>query len=364
MTDETVWSLDPHTLGKHEVLRGYLDAWLPIMASWSGRILFIDGFAGPGEYENGEPGSPLIAIRALKEHTAKSNIRAEVGFIFIEKDTDRVDHLEKLMKPLSHHLPGESWIRIYHGTFDETMTEVLDQVDEQAAKLAPSFVMVDPFGVAGTPMTVIARIMQNERSEVYISFQYDAINRFATTPEFEQHLDDLFGTARWRDALEIQDPEARKAFYYKLYEDQLRNAGAKHVLEFELFEGNRLVYAIFYGTQHELGSDRMKKAIWDVAPWGDFQFRPAKGGQLSLGIEEPDLNPLMVQIEEEFRGRGWVTIEEVTSFVQSDRTIYHSGHLKRGTLVPMEKTDRIEVDETSRKRRYTYPDGTLLRIAE
>jgi hypothetical protein len=54
MPPKTVtWTLDEHTLGKHLVLRAYLDAWLPIMSRRNGRILFIDGFAGP-EYAKGE----------------------------------------------------------------------------------------------------------------------------------------------------------------------------------------------------------------------------------------------------------------------------------------------------------------------
>jgi three-Cys-motif partner protein len=65
---DTLWPLDPHTLGKHLVLKAYLDAWFPIMGRWNGRILFIDGFAGPGEYKNGERGSPLIALKSLMDH--------------------------------------------------------------------------------------------------------------------------------------------------------------------------------------------------------------------------------------------------------------------------------------------------------
>ena len=212
-------------------------------------------------------------------------------------------------------------------------------------------------------MSVLRRIIQNPKSELYISFQYEAINRFRGTPEFEAHLDQLFGTVEWRKGLAISGSKKRKAFYYQLYEQQLRNAGAKQVLSFELYEGSRLVYAIFFATQHELGSDRMKQAIWKVAPWGDFAFRPARGGQLSLGIETPDLSHLMTEIEEEFGGRGWTSIESVILYVQSDRTIYHSGHLKRGTLGPMEDAGRIEIDETTRKMKRTYPDGTMLRIS-
>jgi three-Cys-motif partner protein len=362
MSHETVWALEPHTLGKHKVLRAYLDAWLPIMASWNGRILFIDGFAGPGEYKGGEHGSPVIALNALREHTAKKVFQGEIGFIFIEKEQDRVDHLESVVAPLRATLPPKAWIEVNHGTFDETMTEVLDQVDAQLAKLAPAFVMVDPFGVSGTPMSVLRRIMRNERSEAYVSFMYESINRFATTPEFQQHLDELFGTQAWRQALRVDDPTARRTAYYEVYEQQLRDAGAKHVVKFELYEGNRLVYAIFFATHHELGSDRMKKAIWGVAPWGDFKFRPSLGGQLTLGLEEPDLTILMDQITYEFHATGWTAIEEIERFVQSDKTPFHSGHLKRGALVPMETDGRIQVDESSRKRKNTYPPGTRIRI--
>jgi three-Cys-motif partner protein len=61
---DTVWDLDPHTRGKHLVLRNYLNAWFPILSSLRQRVLFIDGFAGPGHYKGGEEGSPLIATRA------------------------------------------------------------------------------------------------------------------------------------------------------------------------------------------------------------------------------------------------------------------------------------------------------------
>ena len=55
---KTLWPLDEQTMGKHLVLRHYLNGWFPILSRWNGRLLFIDGFAGPGEYENGQEGSP------------------------------------------------------------------------------------------------------------------------------------------------------------------------------------------------------------------------------------------------------------------------------------------------------------------
>ena len=37
------------------VLKNHMNAWLPIMSSWNGRVLLIDAFAGSGEYSGGEP---------------------------------------------------------------------------------------------------------------------------------------------------------------------------------------------------------------------------------------------------------------------------------------------------------------------
>lgn len=75
---ETVWRREDHTEGKHLVLGHYLEAWFPIlgMGDRNGRILFIDGFAGPGEYGGGEEGSPVVAMRVLAKHSARELINS------------------------------------------------------------------------------------------------------------------------------------------------------------------------------------------------------------------------------------------------------------------------------------------------
>jgi three-Cys-motif partner protein len=361
-SDTTLWGLEPHTRGKHLVLREYLNAWLPIMGMRQKRILFIDGFAGPGEYASGEEGSPLVALKALEEHSARDRITAEVGFIFIEKDPRRASYLRQVIGQREDSLPCNCWTKVIEGVFDDTMTKVLNELDAQEQQVGPSFVMIDPFGVSGTPMRVVRRILQNRSSEVYISFMYESINRFRQTPEFESHLDDLFGCTDWREGIGINEPSARKDFFYNLYEGQLRNAGAQHVVRFELYEARRLVYAIFFGTQHPKGCDRMKQAIWKVAPWGDFAFHGSHSAQLALSLTNPDFEPLKESLRQQFRGKGWVGIGEVEDFVSSDQTDYHTGQLRRGALVPLENDGRVQVDESTRRRRRTYPSGTRLRF--
>src|SRR5215475_12471006 len=89
---KTIWDLEPHTAAKHEILRRYLQAWAPILSQGNfPHIAFVDGFAGPGRYSNGEEGSPIIAVRAVTEQAQP--IKARVDFHFIELDERRSNHL-------------------------------------------------------------------------------------------------------------------------------------------------------------------------------------------------------------------------------------------------------------------------------
>jgi len=359
--DSTLWPLGEHTPGKHLVLRNYLNAWLPILGMTHDRIVFIDGFAGPGEYAGGEPGSPIIAIRAMKEHVAKSKLAAEVKFVFVEREADRVQHLRGLVEVEKTGLPAASNPLVLGGPFDATMTSLLDDIEHKMKTLAPCFLMVDPFGVSDTPMSVIQRVLKHPKSEVYISFMYEAINRFKNTPEFAPHLDSLFGCTTWREGLDVEDPVRKKDFFYNLYQNQLKQAGAKYVLHFELYQGGRLVYAIFFGTKHLLGCDRMKQAIWKIAPFGDFAFRGTRSDQLGFDLAHVDPAQLAGELREAFASREWIAVEEAMEFAQSDKTDYHSGHLKKA-LVHLETAGQLEVKEGSRKRVRTFPDRTIFRF--
>ena len=358
----TTWELEAHTIGKHLVLQHYMGAWLPIMSRWNGRVLFIDAFAGPGEYSRGEPGSPVIALRSLINHRAKGQMQSEINYLFIENDSDRYEHLTNVLDGLKEQIPPKCKYEIIKSTFDDTLTQVLDSIDEQKAYLAPAFVMIDPFGVTGTPMSLIGRIFENPKSEIYISFMYRDINRFKTHPSFEKHLDQLFGCSEWRQGIDRPEGKERKDFFYHLYSDQLKANGAKQVIKFELYEKNQLVYSIFFGTKNLEGCDKMKQAIWKVAPFGDFAFRGSELGQFMLGDSVVDFSQLEQALQNQFRPKGWQKIETITDFVKSDATEFHSGHLKVKTLRPMEVAGKIEVQADTRNKPSTYPPGTILRF--
>ena len=361
----TTWDPPDHTRrGKHTVLREYLKAWFPIMAFPNRRLVFVDGFAGPGEYPGGEPGSPVIAMETYRRGYpafAKKFAGGEMVFLFVEREPDRVAHLREVVeKTRSNPLPGHVRIEVEAADFESAMRAVLGSL-KPGMDLAPAFVMVDPFGVKGFPMELLGRLLQRGKVELYISFMYEWIDRFKSTDEFGPLLTPLYGTDEWRKALDLKG-DAKRDFLLGLYERQLRAVGAKHVLRFDLYRNGRNVYALFFATKHPKGADVMKGAMWKVAPFGDFAFHGRRDAQRTLGMLEPDLTPLRDAILAEFGVRGWITIEDVEEFVSSDKTDFHTGQLRKPVLIPMERQGRIEVDPKSRKAKWGFPAGTTFRF--
>jgi hypothetical protein len=243
-----------------------------------------------------------------------------------------------------------------------TILQLLDDLERDGTRIAPSLMMLDPFGVRGVPIELIRRFLTHPRTETYISFMYESFRRFEEQPEFERHLDALFGVPTWRQTLAHTDPEMARVETYALYEQCLRNTGATFVLHFDIYRVNRLIYSVFFASKHPLGCDRMKQAMWRAAPDGSFQFRGQRGGQMVLDIGGPNYDLLRRELLDFIRTRGEVAIHEVEEFLQSDRTLFHSAHpFKTKGLRTLEQDGDVLVQRPPGTRRGAFTEGTKLR---
>jgi len=237
--EEPVWEIEPHTKAKHEILKRYLQGWFPIMTSFSPKVIYLDGFAGPGIYKGGEEGSPIIAIRCLMEHKFRERIIRkgnQVLFVFIEKDAKRKRILEDNIRERFPNLPENVKVHVINAQFEPTMKDILDDLEEKGAKLAPTFAFLDPFGFSGLPMGIISRFMSYRYCEVLITFMTGFVNRFVNVDDAREAIfDELFATPEWRKVREYDTPEKRRNFIIDLYRRQLIRVGnAKFVRSFEM----------------------------------------------------------------------------------------------------------------------------------
>jgi three-Cys-motif partner protein len=313
-----VWPIEPHTRAKHLILQRYLHAWLPIISRSRGRVVFIDGFAGPGVYEGGEEGSPVIALRALIDHAHRHLIASNVHFLFFEDDAKRAARLQEVVAPIAQALPDGSTATVMQGAYAQLLTAALDEIEGNGKQLAPSLVFIDPFGVSGLPMALVRRVLATPSCEVLINVMTGFMHRFVGAPEFEKHLDDIFGVPQWREARALEGA-ARVSFLRRLYLAELTRSDvagrARYARLFSMFnKANQPIYDLVFATNHQLGVDRMKDALWRVDARGGERFSDATDpGQATLlddsaGVEDR----LVARLRATFAGRTvyWGEVEE------------------------------------------------------
>lgn len=378
----TIWELEPHTKAKHTILQHYLQAWMRIMTlgfNMNQRAIYIDGFAGPGEYSKGEKGSPIIALEESIEYTKQlPKASPQLRFIFIEEDKKRFNHLtQKIYEILNEdNKPSisEKWIEIQpsnynhfyiiliNDKFDIAMNKIFSEMEGE--KLAPTFAFIDPFGFESMHYDIIKKIAENDRSEVFVNFMYEEINRWLRLPSLQDAYQRLFGTDKWKEIvanLDEYSPAQRRYFLHKLYKEQLHNAGFKYVISFEMKNKNNATkYFLYYGTNHPKGLEVMKDAMWKVDASGAYTFSDYEyyNGQLRfVEFDAPDMNILAEEIYNKFKGQS-VYSKTVKDFVLID-TIFRRKKHSTAALRILEKDGRIK-EVKGRKKSNSYPDDSII----
>lgn len=112
-----------------------MNKWLPILLKGfgGGDITYAEGFAGPGIYAGGEPGSPVIAIKALINDPAWRTRVKNLRFLFVDKDPECTALLRERVAVAFEPVPlGDLSSRgivvdIETGECDPTLLHLLDR---------------------------------------------------------------------------------------------------------------------------------------------------------------------------------------------------------------------------------------------
>lgn len=125
----------PWSVIKDNVLRGYLEPYLAKVNRVGQRILLVDAFAGPGIFEDGTEGSPIIMCRTAAER-AGNNYRA----IFVNSERKYHDRLVNALGEAGYSDHAEA----VHGDARDLLKSLPRQLGADIA-----FIYLDPFGLEG-----------------------------------------------------------------------------------------------------------------------------------------------------------------------------------------------------------------------
>ncbi|MBX3270875.1 MAG: three-Cys-motif partner protein TcmP [Sandaracinaceae bacterium] len=360
-----IWPYEPHTAAKHAILRAYLSAWFPILASIkrAKRVLFLDGFAGPGEYTKGEPGSPAIAIQIALQHRAQ--FRVPVRLAFIEADKDRHAHLCRVVERLRTGAAATSnQIDIRPPILGDCATHLaatLDAYAKRGGEFGPALVFLDQFGYSDVPMPLIARVLVQPRCEVFTYIHAEGMTRFLKKAEIHGAVSDAFGSDDWKRALTVPQGERAKVLAHE-YERALRErAGARYVWRFAMHGADdTLLYWLFFCTNDRLGLEKMKSAMNDVdTSGGYFSFSDARSPDQAIMFSRCTPEWLAEHLTTHFAGRE-VSVDAIEEHVLVATPLVKC----RGVLGGLERAGKITAINPPKGRRkaaFNHP-GMLLRF--
>lgn len=348
----TVWPLTPHTSAKHKILRGYLSAWLPILSRQSKligstrEVLFVDGFAGPGVYEGGQDGSPIIALKAALD---QAPFPYPIKFLFVERDKERVSRLKECLKTLAPRLQNRPDLRVgipEKADCNDWLEGELDRAEALGKTFGPALVFLDQFGYSSVPMSLVTRVLGVPQCEVFTYLDTSHMNRFIEDKNKWPAITRAYGTEDWRSALDAPSRE-RIPVLLRTYRDALRER-AKYVWYFSMFgEGNRPLYWLFFCTNSKKGLAEMKCAMWKVDDTGAFRFSDADDpGQMNL-LSQIRKDSLDERLHSHFLGKEPPSVDEIEDFVLTQTAHYKYA----SSLIKLEKDNQIEVVNSPEGRR-------------
>ncbi|MFI6705403.1 three-Cys-motif partner protein TcmP [Nonomuraea sp. NPDC050478] len=326
---DLLWPCDPHTRAKHELLRRYLDAWFPIMMqssrSWD-RVTYAEGFAGPGIYKTGEPGSPVLALEAFLRQRRFLDSGKKVNVTLVEGDAARLERLKQEVDAITARYGGQPQTMAIDFHEGKCATTFLPALAKAGPMTTPILAFLDSWGGPDIPLDIARAIAAAPSSEVLVTFGTRFLLRFGKAEDHQAAGDKAFGGTAWRKVMELPSHQ-KKAFLVSTYRDSLKAAGFPFVLSFEMLdEGGRDLHLV-YGTTSHKGLEKMKEAVWKVDPVKGVRYRdPRDPNQTTLDFTPTaDTRPLRQAILAEL-GQGERTLEQLKELALLE-TVYRPPHV-------------------------------------
>jgi three-Cys-motif partner protein len=241
---------------KDQVLGNYMPPYLAKVAKLGRRIILVDAFAGPGRFEDGAEGSPLMICQAAERVAAGKYLA-----VFVNREKE---HHDKLVTVIKEFIDRRCAIPI-HGTAADLLTELRGKISNQTV-----FLYLDPFGLKGCEFSTIEPFLQRDKrysTEVMVNLSVPTMHRLAARKavaegkdesplikSFHRRLSAVLGGDYWTRHLwdDSREPEDRAAGVMEEYRKKLGALGLPFTGSCPVREkdGSGIKYFITFCSRH------------------------------------------------------------------------------------------------------------------
>lgn len=333
----------------------YFWAWAKVMMPRarrrSGRIAYIDLFAGPGRYKNKDAtkSTPILVLdQALDDEDMCEML------VTIFNDANLV-HVESLRKAIDS-IPGISRLKHKPLVHNETVGQKLVKMFEKM-HFVPTLFFVDPWGYKDLSLQLISSLLKDWGCECIVFFNTNRIRMSLFNPNVKGRIDGLFGEPRaeeLRARVRGIPVREREFAIMEAIAVAFKEMGGEYVLPFRFrnARGTRTSHHLVFVTKNVTGYGIMKDIMAKESSGGDqgvpsFEYNPASRKYALLFELSRPLDDLESILLDTFAGRTMKMVE-----------VYERHHVGRPyikanyktVLARLEAKGKIEASPPAKRR--------------
>jgi three-Cys-motif partner protein len=273
--DDRYWELPRlPSVFKHTLLDRYVPQFAGMTGSRSEarRVVYLDGYAGRGRYDDGSPASPERILRIAQHQGIKGTVAWTCFFVEAEDDS-----AAELVQVVEEYVRQGVTATAHHG-------DVLDVLDDvvRAAVGFPLFLFLDPCGL-GIPYDRLVSLLRDKRrdrwppTEILLNFSLDAVRRIGGLVGSEygseksmRRLDEAVGGDWWRRhfALGVTDT-AVETVVTRFGERLMADSGMEIVsVPVRRAPKHKPLYHLLFGTRRQHGLWAFGDSVaWATQAW-------------------------------------------------------------------------------------------------
>ncbi len=258
--------LPNHSEAKVKLLGGYIQKYLNIICNdkYTKSIHIIDLFCGPGVYENGGEGSPVIALKKIKQTfyqfiNKRPNKLPKIHCYFNDINQGTIDALENHIENKKLHSTNFGNLNLSNKDYKELVSKLPNKF--KTFKDEKAFVFIDPYGYKDVKAEHILNLLScNNKSEVLLWLPIQFMYRFSKT-----------GTPNvlesFNSQLNINKEELKNEWEYisALKEGFENFIGNDYFVDsFTLKKEKNTVFCLFFFSSHIRGYEKMLETKWEI----------------------------------------------------------------------------------------------------
>lgn len=244
---------------KHGIIDSYAPPFIGKTGSRSidNRVAFIDGYAGPGRYDDDEEGSGAMLLRHAQKYAPMPRA---VELHFVEQDADTIERLREVVEDEGDGIT----VTVDDGDISTHLPNLLEECDG-----IPLFVYLDPCGLL-IPFYEVVKIFDrpgglgSPATEVLINFSAVSLRRIAGHLTSDNaiegtlaRMDEVCGGKWWRKTWlkHLPDKDAAEEAVVGGYAKKLsEKAGTGYwVIDVRSRVGLKPIYYLVFASRHIAG---------------------------------------------------------------------------------------------------------------